>query len=237
MRLKKSSWIFWIIVLPIVMLNGLRGQSPTSSSVRIGTDPAGLQFYVDGQMFKGPVTLFWPKGSKHSVTTDLLQTNIQPKTQYTFNGWTTNLGIPVDPTDITADPGLTDIKATFFTQFAVDLSYFVCPPGTDSTTCPSPGRVVVNGQTFIQNGEIYVGAGSTIAVEALPNPGFVFGGWGPVPGAGSESQAFVNSYIVNQPIIIRPRFGFAVPVSVSIVTTPPGLQILVDRTPMNSPVA
>ncbi|PYT30523.1 MAG: hypothetical protein DMG57_07960 [Acidobacteria bacterium] len=63
MRLKKSSWIFWIIVLSIVMLSRLRGQSPTTiSSVRIGTDPAGLQFYVDGQMYKGPVTLLWPKG-------------------------------------------------------------------------------------------------------------------------------------------------------------------------------
>ena len=67
----------------------------------------------------------------------------------------------------------------------------------------------MNGQNFIQNGEIYVGAGSTVAVEALPNPGFVFGGWGPVPVAGGESQAFINSYIVNQPIIIRPGFGFA----------------------------
>jgi uncharacterized protein (TIGR03437 family) len=237
MLLKKSSWIFWISVLPISMLSGLRGQSPTTSSVRIGTDPAGLQYYVDGQMYKGPVTLFWPKGSKHSVSTDLLQNGIQPKTQYAFNGWNTNLGIPADPTDITADPGLTDIQATFVTQFAVDLSYYFCPAGTDISTCPSPGRVLMNDQTFIQNGEIYVNAGGTVNVQALPNPGFVFGGWGPVPGAGGDSQAFINSYIVNQPIIIRPQFGFAVPVSVSIVTTPPGLQILVDQTPMTSPVS
>ena len=61
MRLTKSSWIFWLNVLSIVTAGALCGQT-TVSSVRIGTVPAGLQFYVDGQMYKGPVTLLWPKG-------------------------------------------------------------------------------------------------------------------------------------------------------------------------------
>jgi uncharacterized protein (TIGR03437 family) len=123
-------------------------------------------------------------------------------------------------------------------SYAVDLNYFVCTAGPNATpdTCSSPGTVTLNGQTFIQNTEIYVSAGGNLAAAAYPNSGFIFGGWLPVPGSGNTSQAFLNSWIVNGPMILYPIFKPARPIGVSIQTSPVGLEVLVDRTPTYSPI-
>lgn len=225
---KKSA----LIVVLFLFAAALPAQ--TVSSVRIYTDPPGLEFWVDGQQYGEPVTLLWPQGSTHSITTILNQNGIQPKTQFAFSSLTTNLGPPTTLKSITADPNLTSIALKFTTMYAVDLNYFTCPAGTDSTTCLSPGVVTVNNQSYIQNGEIYVPAGSIVTAEAHPNTGWIFGGWLPVPGSGNTSQAFINTWTVNGPMTLYPIFQSARPVSVAIATSPVGLQVLVDRTPVYS---
>jgi uncharacterized protein (TIGR03437 family) len=207
----------------------------TVSSVRIFTDPPGLEFSVDGQYYMNPVTLLWPQGSKHSIQAPSLQyVGLgQAQTQYGLGTAVTNLGPISDLTNITADPKLTFIQLPFTKAYGVLLNFFVCPT---TGVCNPPGYVILNGHTFIQNGEIFVNAGAPVVAEAHPNAGFVFGGWLPVPGSGNTSQAFQNTWTVNNPITLYPIFNPARPVSVTVQTSPGGLQTLVDRTPYYAPV-
>jgi len=229
----------FFVALQLALSAALWGQQPTISSVSISTDPpfVGLKFYVDGQLFRDAATLFWPAGSTHSLS---LLSNIQSgnvdKARYVFSNWSTNLGPITNLTDlqtITADPGLTWIKATFGVQYEVDLVYWVCLPSPEP--CGSPGTVSINGVDAIQNVSNFYSAGALITVEAHPAPGNIFVGWGQVPGSGNTTQTYVNSYHLTNPISIYPIFQTSRPVNVTINSNPPGLQILLDRTPMYSP--
>src|SRR6266852_5876658 len=151
MLLKNARGKFALIVFPFIF--AAVSQAQTVSSVRIYTDPPGLEFWVDGQQYVQPVTLLWPQGSKHTISTLINQNGIQTKTQFSFSTALTNLGPASNLNAITADPDLTWIQLQFTPAYAVDLNYFTCPIGTDSSTCPSPGMVILNGQTYIQNGE------------------------------------------------------------------------------------
>jgi len=235
MILKNARAKFALIVFPFMFAAALPAQ--TVSSVRIYTDPAGLEFWVDGQQYMQPVTLLWPQGSKHTISTIINQNGIQTKTQFSFSTALTNLGQVADLTAITADPALTWISLQFAPAYAVDLNYFTCPVGTDASNCPSPGVVILNGQSYIQNGELYVAAGSTVTAEAHPNSGWIFTGWLPSPATGNNSQAFLITWKLTGPVTLYPVFQSARPVSVSIATSPVGLQVLADRTPVYSPVS
>jgi len=90
------------------------------------------------------------------------------------------------PRSISADPALTWIKIAFTPGFAVNLNYFVCPSGMASASCGSPGTVYLN----IENGQIFVGAGRTLAVQANPKPGFVFFWLAPAARCSEEQPGF-----------------------------------------------
>ena len=240
MILRKSHTKLGLILSPFLLAASLAAQ--TTSSVQISTVPAGLQFYVDGQKFVSAATLLWPQGGKHAITTDAFQNGPQAGARYVFSSLTSNLGPIDDPTKITADPNFTWIQITFATSYAVDLNYFV--PSGDVVLCPpdstgpfvSPGTVYFNHQPFCQNVEIFVQQGSTLNVQAAPNPGWVFQGWLPTPGVLDSSQAFILNLPVNGPITLFPIFVRARSVSVTVQTTPPGLRVLADRTSYTSPI-
>jgi uncharacterized protein (TIGR03437 family) len=224
----------------------------TVSSVRIFTSPPGLTFSVDGQGYTQPVTLLWPQGSKHQIVVPSVQILgiAQPKTEYGLQTVISNLGPIADLNSVTADPNLTFIELPFGISYAVDLDFFACPASLGATTnnctlppncqtgiiCSEPGYVILNGTNFYANAEIFVTAGQNVVAEAHPNPGWVFAGWLPVPGSGNSSQAFQNTWTVNNPMILYPQFTQARPVSVTVQTVPAGLQTLVDRTPYFAPV-
>ena len=79
--------------------------------------------------------------------------------------------------------------------------------------------------------DFYVSAGSVAVLQAFPNPGYVFAGW--LPGAGQIIAGFQDSVTVNSPIVVYPRFQVAR--KINFVTDPPGLTVLADRTPLNTP--
>jgi uncharacterized protein (TIGR03437 family) len=205
----------------------------TISSVRIFTEPAGeLQYYVDGQFYSGPANLFWPAGSRHTLSVTLpVQSGLRPKTRYLFGRW-------ADSTDllktagaeitVTADPRITYYKAIFSVQYALSLNFFSCP---DPSSCNSPGTVFVNGAPFTSNADVYFEAGGSVALQASPNPGYVFAGW--LQGPGTTSQAFLTSVVLSGPLTVYPRFEPAR--AVQILSSPPGLQVLADRTPVTAP--
>jgi hypothetical protein len=125
------------------------------ASVRIFTDLPGLAITIDGQPFgdndHAVATLFWPAGSKHSITRKPVQFELDGRTRYTSHPCETN--IPRDPPGssaildsqclITADPDLTFVRIKFDIEYALDLTYFVCPANTDATFCQSPGTVFI----------------------------------------------------------------------------------------------
>ncbi len=215
----------------------------TVSTVRIFTSPAGLKYQVDGQIYTQPVTLLWPQGSKHSILVSSIQLVGQPPIEYTLETVTSNLG-PIDVlSSITADPSLTFIELPFATNYGVNLNYFacgtaakcskICPPDSG---CPGPGYVILNGQTYTQDAQLFVPTGGNLIAEAHPNTGWVFSGWVTAPSFGNTSEAFQNTWSVTAPMMLHPVFTPAVDATVTIKTLPPGLQTLVDRTPDTAPV-
>ena len=225
-----------MLVLSVVALAGCAGPLAAQiSSVRIFPDPSGPQFYVDEQVFTGPVTLLWPIGSKHNIRVPPDQIGLTQKIQYRFDSADTNLGPLLSLLPITADPGITFVRLKFSKAYAATLAFFPCSADNPSCLQFSPGRVYMNGELFTSDAERYFPADSTVTLQVYPNPGYVFNGWGPMPGV-NVTTAFQFSFPLNQPQVIRPLFNSARPLSVTLTTSPPGLQLLLDRTAMSTPV-
>src|SRR5271169_203301 len=207
---------------------------PTISSTVVSTQPSGAVFYVDGQRFSSPTTFMWPQGSKHTLNIDVVQFGQYTKTQYTFMGWSDSTGTLTGSAPlliVTADPAITFYQAAVTAQYAVTLSFFACPGG-NAVACDSPGTIFVNNAPYVGNADVYVDAGSLVVLRASPNPGWVFTGW--VPGYGNGTQAYLNSFTINQPVVVYPQFIRAA--AVTITSNPPGLQVLADNTPVLTPV-
>ena len=203
------------------------------NSVRVSTKPNGVIFFVDGQEFRSPTNFLWPAGSKHHLSAQPIQDTavggIRPGTKYELTGWSTNLGPVSSVWPITADPNLTYVEGTFAVSYLVRLRYYNGP------SAQSPGRIYLNGE-HTRDADMYLPAGSTVKVEAYPNPGYVFAGWMGLPDSGPKT-AFIQSFVVNQPVTVGPIFRLARPVHVNVETSPPGLKVLLDRTPMPAPAS
>lgn len=242
MLFEKSRAKFALIVAPLLLAAALPAQ--TVSSVQIYTNPTGLTFQVDGQIYTQPVTLLWPQGSKHSILAASIQYAGTPPAQYNLGQVSTNIGPILNLSNVTADPSITYIEISYTVSYLVSLNYFncgtaqicsqICP---NSSGCPGPGYVLMNGTTYTQNAQIYVGAGSQLTVEAHPNSGWVFQGWYAVPNFGNTSEGFQNIYTVTADMSLHPIFSPAGTVTVGINTSPSGLLTLVDRTTDAAPVS
>lgn len=204
-------------------------------SVRVFADADGAQIMIDGVYYQGPATLLWPEGSKHILSANPVQ-NQRQKTTFVLKEWSTNLG-PISELSpaITADRDLTYVKASFDTLYAVSLSFYACAGPDAGCPAASPGRVYINKELFTQSAERYYKKGEMINLEAYPNAGFVFQGWSPLPGLATTSNAFQLSFPLMQPQTAIPMFRPAVALQVTIDTSPPGLKILADRSPMIAP--
>ena len=89
----------------------------------------------------------------------------------------------------------------------------------------------MNGQPYESNTEVYLETGSTVVLQAILNPGYVFTGW-PV-GAGQVIAGFQDTVTMTGPINVYPVFRLARQVSLS--TDPPALAVLADRTVVATP--
>ncbi len=207
--------------------------SPVVSATTVYTNPAGAIFYVDGQSYTSAATFLWPQGSKHTLNIVPVQQASTYKAQWSFTGWTDSTGILSTSSPIvviTADPGISWFEASLTLQYAVSLNFFTCPAG--ATVCSGPGTVFVNTIPYTVNTDVYLNAGSAVTLQAVPNPGYVFTGW--LQGIGNSSQAFLNSFTLNQPVLVFPEFLPAG--AVTLASNPPGLQVLADQTLVYTPV-
>ena len=223
-----SVQFFLLIGLGTTTLSAANAVSATS----VYTGPAGAMFYVDGQSYISAATFLWPQGSKHTLSIIPTQQASSYKAQYSFSGWSDSTGILSGANPIvivTADPGISWYKASLTLQYALSLNFYTCSGG--ASRCNSPGTVFVNNTPYTVNTDVYVNAGSTVTLQAVPNPGYVFTGW--LPGIGNSSQAFLNSFTLNSPVQVFPQFQLAG--AVTLASNPSGLQVLADHTLVYSP--
>jgi uncharacterized protein (TIGR03437 family) len=226
----KAASIFILLVcifgyVPVFQAQNLGG------TVRVLADPQGPYFLVDGKVYNAPMSAVWPAGSKHVVSLDAAVQNSGNKIQYTFGGWSTNAGaIPGVGTlslNVTADPSITEYRAKFGVQYALTLNFFNCP---DPSQCYSPGQILVGGSAYSSNAEVYISPG-LVELLAVPNPGFVFVGWG--AGAHQTTQGPFNHVDLSQPVSVYPQFALAR--KITVATIPDGLEVLADSTPVPTP--
>lgn len=220
-------WLAWTVTA---------GLAQTVSSVRVVVNPPSRFYYVNGQVFSGNQTFLWQEGAKYVLTTEAVQEDVRARVRYVFGGWSTNIGVP-ETTDsgrtlnLIATPGLTQINLNFSEQFQVFVSFYDCDETPPGEPCPgSPGTVTVGGNRFTRSGQAYMAAGR-YAVSATANPGWTFVSFSATP---NQTAPYLGGSIqVTGPMGIYARF--AMTRQVRIESTPPGLQILVDRAPAITP--
>ena len=230
--MKKFDWkyvpIFVIFALSMALAPVFHAQS--QGLTRITPVPDGAGYLVDGQYYTHASSAMWPEGSKHTLwVPDLVQTS-QLGTQYVFTDWEFAGGSLPNPVTVTASPAITEYRAVFTTEYALALAFGVnCP---DLSNCLSPGTVMVNGAPFIATATVYLAANSTAILQAFPNPGYVFVGWG--QGANQTILGFQNTVTMAYPMTVYPEFQPSR--QVNLLTNPPNLALLADRALVPTPV-
>jgi uncharacterized protein (TIGR03437 family) len=112
----------------------------------------------------------------------------------------------------------------------VNLVFSDCPVGI----CSSPGTIYMNGTPYLHNATIYVGAGSSVTLQAFPANGFVFQGWASTFSS-AVVQGFQQTLTINQSVTFYPIFQVAR--TLNLLAVPSGLQVLEDRIPISTPAA
>ena len=224
-----KSCLLLSLSLTVLFTAGVLLAATTGSSTRVYTEPPGATFSVDGQAYSSSASFVWPAGSKHTISIPVSQQPTAAKTLYNFNGWSDSTGTSStsgNQLTITADAAITYYRATVTVRHAVSLNFFSCPVADLSACGGSPGTIYVNNIPFSMNGEVYLDAGSAVNLRAAPNPGFVFTGWG--QGLGNGTQAYLNSFTLDAPVIVFAQFLRAA--NITIASNPPGLKVLADDT-------
>jgi uncharacterized protein (TIGR03437 family) len=90
----------------------------------------------------------------------------------------------------------------------------------------------VGGSSVYASADVYAAAGSTVVLQAFPNPGYVFTGW--QPGGNQTIKGFQNTVTMTYPLNVYPLFQVAR--KVSLATDPPELALLADRALVPTPV-
>ncbi len=232
-----------VLMIPAAVL------AQATAGVHILTNAVGARFIVDGQIHTNAVTLIWPVGSKHILEVFYRQDGYQyadsERTRYLFGGWADNTGTlqagGSTVLTVTADPAITSYRASFSVTHQVNIQFYgpivpvdqdgVVPPGCAAPGDISPtqlraGIVIVAGTCLWNSTQVWMGEG-THSINAFPYPGWVFEGW-IINGVGPSS--FLSTFDIRAPLTLIARFSTAK--RVRFLTDPPGLRLLIDRTPV-----
>jgi uncharacterized protein (TIGR03437 family) len=171
----------------------------------------------------------WPNGSKHTLLV-YPTTQTQNGTQSVFENWTFNGGtFTGSQLVITVDPSTPEFDAVFQASYDLHLDFYTC---WDPTSCGNgPGTVSVGGVSYNFDTDIWETAGAQVTLFAFPNTGYIFGGW--EAGPNQAIQGFQNTVTMNAPVTVYPMFQVAR--TVNLATVPAGLQVVADRTVLNTP--
>jgi uncharacterized protein (TIGR03437 family) len=202
-----------------------------SSITRIRTEPPDAYYSVDGTSYSSTSGAVWPAGSKHVIYALSPQTPPgKPKVRYVWKEWDFGDGqIKFNPATVTASSSIPEFVGKFDVSYALTFVYFDCP---DPSNCSSPGVIYANDMPVTYSQDIYFTAGAQVTLLAIPNPGWVFIGWG-----GATDQiitGFQNKVTLNAPQVVYPKFQPAR--KITLQSVPAGLQVLADRAPVNTPI-
>ncbi len=218
-----------------------------------GSNPV---YRVDGTNYTSPQNFIWPVQSKHIVEFPLsvdannatlpYQSALSDNIRYTFGGWQANSGVTLGPGatatvfTITADPVLTSLIASVAATYRVHITIpnagaagsISCGGGpSDPGTANRQGIIYFQGTCYAASTDFstdpFVTPG-TYALNAFPYPGWVFYGWS----IGNNPPDFLSQITITRPTNIMAMFSIAK--RVNFVTNPPGLQIIVDGTVVNT---
>ena len=192
-------------------------QSTAIVATHIGTSPGGIRVEVeiDGQIYHTPVTFSWLVGSRHRIHT-YDQFDPAGAIKWSVTGGSDSF---------TADPNITEVLLSVAVSYRIGVVFAACGS-------PSPGTVAAGGNAFSCTGSFFAPAG-VLSLSATANPGWVFAGW--FGGPDDHSQSIVGNVTVNGPISVYPRFVLAR--KITLQSSPSGLQVLADRTPVNTPIS
>jgi uncharacterized protein (TIGR03437 family) len=238
----------WLILLIAISCGGAWAQ--IASSVEVGTNPNGAAFAVDGVSYSSTQVFLWPSGSKHILqfpftsgpngTTLAFQLSSDGNYQYLFGGWSAGgqvLGGGGANVTFTATPGIPSVIAQLSENYQTTILF---PNSSPTATCAGApgdptasgfvdGVVYFNGACIASTTSVFLGSGTVPLVE-FPYPGWVFYGW-------SINNTFipgqVSSYNLTGPATFTPLFSIAK--RVHFMTNPVGLQVLVDRSLVQTP--
>ncbi|HSW49328.1 MAG TPA: hypothetical protein VLH09_04095 [Bryobacteraceae bacterium] len=219
-----------------IACSGLLAAQTTWTSIRIGTDPPGLAIRVDGVEYSSVVSFFWLAGSTHTLSIVPEKDSAGPGARYAFTGWVDSAGHEYNAgTTLTvrADPSITYYIATFEAEYLLEVSISPCA-APDPANCrePLPGTVYINGSAYWRDLRLWLAAGAEVTAEAVANPGFVFSGWdNRFPNPLYPAQTFK----MNAPWKLVPVFTRAH--DITIESSPPGLTVLVDGSPVATPAS
>ena len=243
--------------LPVLFFFGaLCLGAQTFSTITISTSSPGASFSVDGRVYTSAANFNWPLGSSHTLVflTDptlpgqpasTTQTTLDGSVAYLFSGWKDNAGLLVPGTSalqvVTANPAITSILAQVVVAYRIRLNFLNSQNPTDSVSpasCAAPGTgstiptgeikvgiIYIGTQCFWNSANVYVQANTTVNLNAFPYPGFVFLGWSE---GGAPVTPYLTSITMTGPINLAPVFTPGK--LVHFLTSPLGLQVLVDHT-------
>jgi uncharacterized protein (TIGR03437 family) len=244
-------------LLLLLAFGGMCLEAQTTSTITISTVPPGAAFLVDGTEYTMAAVLNWPQGSEHTVvfvldppkpgqtSTSSVQTTPDGETQYTFSGWTDNLSLTQPSSDpiqvITANPAITSLTAQLTVAYQINLIYGANSVPANASSIPptcgapgaipagisQPGVVYVGSQCYWSSVKLFQAANTQVTLNAYPYPGYVFAGWALNSAAPTP---FLTQFTLNEPIDISPLFETGT--LVSFLTSPLGLQLLIDHTPV-----
>ena len=190
-------------------------QAPPTTQITVQTNPSGLQFSVDsGPAMLAPQTVALPPGP-HTLAVVATQQGaggLPAGTQYVFTNWSDGTNTAADTITVGSSPAT--YTANFQTQYQLTIS---TSPAAGGTVTPASGG--------------YYNSGASVSVTATANSGFQFANW---TGSVDSSSSAATSVTMSAPESVTANFTAFT--SITIQTTPPGLQFTVDGgAPLTAP--
>lgn len=209
-------------------------------SVRVFAESGYGWFYVDGVPYSGSATFLWPEGSSHVLQAftrapDSEQSDAE-RVICAGGTWKDSANNAVGGTTATviATYGISGYSTQGCAkQFKIRVRFsFDSGGGGGLFSCSDSqgGNVIVDGVCVASDTDLW-GAGP-IVFQANAPAGWVFAGW---IGTGLTAQGTRATALANSPLVVYAKFAPAV--HATVVTSPPGLQVLVDRQTITTPAS
>ncbi len=243
-------WNRWLL-LGLVALGVMAPEAKAQNlvSTRIGLSDQYAQFLVDGQVFSGIQVFVWPEGSSHVVQFPysqdpsgggaVYQYMERGQARFQFGGWLATSTVPMvlgssPVVSIVASSQLTEVMGTVVKQIPLQLVFEdrydtpACEPIQSGGDPGRPGVLLIDNTCYSGDTIAWITPDAPHSFQVVAYPGYSF------------QQAYVGDYIQNLPgafsltfsngSVFRPLFVAAKRVRFS--TTPVGLQVLVDGSPV-----